>query len=117
MGIYPRNLKSKWYMEHICDHIFGSLEGAKNYIAPSYGIKCEREAFIAAFEQCQKLCNEHDLKPEEMLLQLNSFRLMLYTKPRFFSMARWFHKPVDAHTTAIDYSIDLVKGITERYLP
>lgn len=116
MGIYPRNLRSKWYVEHICDHIYGSLEGAKTYITPSYQITCERVAFLAAFEQCQDICKKHDLKPEAMLEELNSFRLMLFPKPRFFSLARWMHKPAEAHFTAIDYAIDLVKGITDRYI-
>jgi hypothetical protein len=51
-----------------------------------------------------------------MLEELNSFRLMLFPKPRFFSLARWMHKPAEAHFTAIDYAIDLVKGITDRYI-
>lgn len=115
--MYYRNLKSNWYTADVCDYIYNSLEGAKKWIAPTYQAKCEREAFEAAFEKCQKICKDNDMKVESMLLHLASFKLESFPKQPFFSKARWIYDPAEAHTAAIDYAIDLVDGISERFLP
>lgn len=119
MGIYPRNLKSNWYTAEVCDYIYHSLEGAKNWIAPSYQAKCEREAFIETFSACQELVQKQDMKPEAMLEQLEMMRLGVNARPKepFFTKARWLYNPTEARAAAVEYATDLVKGISERFLP
>ena|ERR1700675_313422 len=118
MAYYPHTLKRDWYTADVCDHIFASLEGAKFWTS-YYENKYERRSYLETFEDCQKIAKKHDLKPKEMLQALGDYRdtLPLIPKPPFFSLARWIYNCFEARKRAVNIAINLVEGISNRYLP
>lgn len=118
MYFYPRTLKSQWYIADVCDSIASSLEGAKQWTKYRYESRIERDAYLEAFEECQKIVKENNLRPDAMLQALSDYHdfILIMLKPPFFSMARWFYKPNEAREQAVITAFDLVDGISKRYL-
>lgn len=115
--IYPRTLKSDWYTAGVCDSIFESLEKTKFWTANTYKNKPERNAYIEAFEACQKLVKKNDMKPQAMLQALSDFHDDLLALPPYVPLfSRIFYKPNEARETAIKVAFELVDSINKRFL-
>jgi len=119
MTYCPNTLTRDWYLADVCDSIYASLEGAKNWNAYFIENSIERKAYLETFSECQKIVKEHDMKPEAMLKALSDYHDLLPTmpKPPFFSIARWFYKSNAARERAIITAFELVDGISSRLLP
>ena len=118
MSFYPSTLKRQWYMEDVCSYIIYSLEGAMKWNAYAYQNEVEKAAFIETFEECERLVKQNNLQPKAMLQALSDLHdtLPMMPKPSFFSLARWYHYPLEARERAIIIAFDLVDGISNRFL-
>lgn len=119
MYFYPQTLRREWYTSDVCDSIYASLEGTKNWTKYYFGNEPERNAYLDSFARCQELVKQNHLKPTEMLKALSQYHdeILEWPKPPFFSIARWFYDPVQARDHAVRTAFNIVDGVSSRYLP
>lgn len=104
-------------MESVCDSIYASLEGTKNWTAHWHQNRVEREAYVSAFSRCQELARWHHLSPDAMLFALDKYhdQILAQKKPPLFSLARWFYDTVGAEEQAVRVAFDIIRNIKRRF--
>ena len=120
MPFYPTTLKTRWYMEGVCDSIHASLEGTKLWTSRWYENSVEREAYIRAFTRCQSIVRHHDLYPDKMLQALDEYHDDVVTRetlrPRWYTLTRWIRDPAEAEEQAVRVAFSIVDSIAKRFL-
>jgi hypothetical protein len=95
------------------------LRGAKNWTAHWYENKHERQAYVAAFSQCEEIVRQY-CDPEQMLLALDVYHDEVMTRgprtPFFFSLGRLLSNEFAAEEQAIRVAFQIVDSITKRFL-
>lgn len=105
-------------MADVCDSIFASLEAIKQITVLDFDNKIEREAYLNAFQTCQKIVQVNDLKPKEMLQALSDYHDALLSAPPLplFSLARWIYNPAAAKDKAVRIAFQTVDSLSRRFL-
>jgi hypothetical protein len=120
----PRVLNSDWYLYEVYDTIPRALLGAQEWFSKAVANERDRDTFEHTMQSCREMCERKELRYDvprmrESLLAFREGVIGQFGKDKVWSVFRpktLFSDGLEYHLKAIDLCLELIDGITKKYL-